>query len=86
MTAGSEDRLIWRFMGGLLMAAGGLLTVTGGFCSVALIVLSMNGASVGWHVRLDEDLPILGLAPLAVGLVLYFAGRLLWRGGWKKEP
>ncbi len=76
---------VGRFFGGLLMAVGGLIAVTSGLCTLVLTVagvgsnLSDPSASI---TVLTDGLPfVLGIGgvPFVIGLVMYLAGRRLYR-------
>jgi hypothetical protein len=70
-----------RFFGGLMMAAGGLITVSAGLCSVAVSVMGLtDGSSPGEMLTLGLPLVLLfGGVPIAIGLALFFVGRSLFR-------
>jgi hypothetical protein len=68
-----------RFFGGLLMAVGGLIAVTSGLCSLA--ILTMGAVSSGND--LGDSIPLVllvGGIPFGIGLALFFIGRRLYRG------
>ena len=81
-----EPNPVTRFFGGLMMAAGGVIAVTSGLCSVVLTVMALGDAiqrpsgNVGELLTLGVPMVLLfGGIPFAVGLGLFFIGRKLYR-------
>jgi hypothetical protein len=70
-----------RFFGGLLMAAGGLIAVSAGLCSVVVSIMGL-GESGSTVEMITSGLPLVllfGGVPIAIGLALFFIGRGLYR-------
>jgi hypothetical protein len=80
-----------RFFGGLLMAAGGLIAVSAGLCSVVVSVMGLMESGTTEEI-LTAGLPLVllfGGVPIAIGLTLFFVGRSLYRerqGGGQPGP
>lgn len=78
------------FFGGLLMALGGLMCVLSGGCTLVFLVLS--GAEVRSTAQLQEMLGIgvmsvmVGAMGFVPGFLLWFVGRIVWRGSAPKPP
>ncbi len=85
-TSGYAGNPSGRFLGGLLMAIGGLMAGLCGLCSVA--VLAMMGSSPGDSGAVAMGLlmvAVVGGGPLAVGAVIFIVGRNLHRSS-KPRP
>jgi hypothetical protein len=70
-----------RFFGGLLMAAGGLIAVSAGLCSVVVSFMALT-ESGSTAEMITSGLPLVllfGGVPIAIGLALFFVGRGLYR-------
>jgi hypothetical protein len=70
-----------RFFGGLLMAAGGLIAVSAGLCSVVVSIMALTETSSTAEM-ITSGLPLVllfGGVPVAIGLTLFFVGRGLYR-------
>jgi hypothetical protein len=70
-----------RFFGGLMMAAGGLITVSAGLCSAIFSIMALRESGLSDEL-LTEGLPfvlVVGGVPIAIGLALFFVGRTLYR-------
>ncbi len=80
------------FFGGLLMALGGLMCLLSGGCTLVFLVLS--GSEVRSTAQLQEMLSIsllsvfVGAIGFVPGFLLWFVGRIVWRGSAPKplEP
>jgi hypothetical protein len=69
------------FFGGLLMAAGGLIAVSAGLCSVVVSVMGLSESGSTTEM-ITSGLPLVllfGGIPIAIGLALFFVGLGLYR-------
>ncbi len=70
-----------RFFGALMMAVGGLIAVLSSLCSFAVLaVQGANGSAANWLSAL-ATVAVFGGIPFAIGAVLVFVGRGLYRLG-----
>jgi hypothetical protein len=70
-----------RFFGGLLMAAGGLIAVSAGLCSVIFSIMGLRESGLSKEL-FTVGVPlvlVVGGVPIAIGLALFFVGRMLYR-------
>ena len=72
-----------RFLGGLMMAVGGMMAVLCGLCTgISEIGFLMEGLETGNYV-----MPfIFGLPPTLIGVGLFFWGRAVLRRASKANP
>ena len=81
MSGAPHQMTATRFFGGLLMAAGGLIAVSAGLCSVVVSIIGLTESGPTVEL-LTAGLPlvlVVGGVPIAIGLALFFVGRGLFR-------
>ena len=67
-----------RFWGALLMGVGGLIAALGGICTITVDGMSISSGSPAAPI-IGMSL-VIGSIPVGIGLMLFSAGRGLWRG------
>ena len=85
--SGESGRALQRFLGGCMMAAGGLIATLCGLCTVLSEAAMMVSAFAGgrWEnlaaLSTSFTVPLLvGGLPTAAGVALFIAGRRMVRG------
>jgi hypothetical protein len=82
MTEDAGGRQTARFFGGLLMAAGVLIAVTAGLCTLIITAMGLTSPQSNMNDMMDS-IPIVvgaGVIPCGFGVTLFFIGRRLFRG------
>lgn len=82
---GPTRPLLWRFVGGLLMAIGGVIALLSGLCSAVFVIgmlveLFSGRGSLGELLSIGLMVLIVGGVPFAIGFGLFVVGRNARRG------
>ncbi len=75
----TENRVVAKMFGAMLMAIGGLIAGLCGLCS-AFFLFSIAASDPGGVGGAGYLAMIVGGIPIAVGGLIFMAGRKLWRG------
>ena len=78
------DRAVARLFGAMLMAVGGLIVGLCGLCSFGFLAITIGGGGPASQASQIPGLfvmvAVIGGVPIGVGVLVFIAGRSLWRG------